>query len=111
MKLRPLSLLCLLLTACGQAGPLYLPGEEPPRHGHSLRPDTHKPSDERPVQKTRPDAQNKTDDTGAAPPGAAPDGSVPEGSATTQPPTQPSAATQLTPSSSEPPPPTPPTSP
>lgn len=107
MKLRLLPLLCLLLTACGQAGPLYLPGEEPPRHGHSLRPDTHKPSDERPVQKTRPDAQNKTDDTGTAPSSAAPDGSVPAGNA----PTQPLTAPQLTPPSSEPLPPTPPTSP
>jgi len=39
-------LLCLLLTACGQAGALYLPGEEPPRHGTSLRPDVRKPSED-----------------------------------------------------------------
>jgi len=35
------------LSACGQTGPLYLPGESAPKTGLSIRPDTRAPADER----------------------------------------------------------------
>jgi predicted small lipoprotein YifL len=48
MKRLPSTLLsALLLAACGQTGPLYLPDQAPPKHGLSLRPDTHAPSEEK----------------------------------------------------------------
>lgn len=31
------------LAACGQTGPLYLPGQEPPKRGLSVKPDTRDP--------------------------------------------------------------------
>ena len=36
----------LLLAACGQSGPLYLPDQAPPKHGLSVKPDTRSPADE-----------------------------------------------------------------
>ena len=43
----------LLLTACGQSGPLYLPDQEPPKHGLSIKPDTRNPADEKAQPATR----------------------------------------------------------
>ena len=48
MKCFPLMVSCVLLAACGQTGPLYLPDQAPPKRGLSLRPDTHSPADETP---------------------------------------------------------------
>lgn len=45
----PAFLCCLLLAACGQTGPLYLPDQAPPKKGLSIRPDTRSPAQESPT--------------------------------------------------------------
>lgn len=42
----PVIACCLLLAACGQTGPLYLPDQAPPKKGLSIRADTRDPGKE-----------------------------------------------------------------
>jgi predicted small lipoprotein YifL len=45
---------CVLLAACGQTGPLYLPDQAPPKKGLSIRPDTRSPAEESAAQNPLP---------------------------------------------------------